>query len=448
MTVALAGALCAGNGATLRLRERDAAAEASLLNRLAQDLLQVTPQVSIDGDDALLLEIGGCLRLFRGLDALLSRVTALCTAQDVTATLALAHTPGAARLFAVHALDTRPLYDDAGHADIPGLRQALAALPVQGLELDPRTEESVMQMGLTTFADIEALPRQALGRRFGKTFTQWLDRLTGVAPDPRMAIAPETFFVRELNFLDGIVHADGLLFPMQRLLGEFSRFLRHRQLATQHLVWRITHSDGSTQEIAINTARPELSPARLLALSRIRLEGVQLPAPAETLRLACRQFIPLADSDAVTNLFGAAGNEDNRDDGIAALIDRLRARLGDRHCRQLAYHDGWRPEAAQRVVSAGAGTAVHPALPPLLPSHLARRPLWLLREPLRVLRQGERLHWRGTLTLLDGPERIDADWWSTPLARDYFVASHDDGVLYWVYHDLLQDDWYVHGVFG
>lgn len=416
------------------------------LARLAQRALRFTPQVAIDGDDTLLLEIGGCLRLFQGLDGLLARVAESFAATGLATRLALATTPGAAGLFARHGTDTRPCFDDDGHADVARLRAQLAALPVDGLGLDPRTEESIMQMGLTRFGDIDALPRQAIGRRFGHAFTRWLDRVSGTLPDPRPAIAPETFFVRELHFLDGIGHTDGLLFPMQRLLEEFGQFLRRRQLSTQHLVWRLRHVDGSTQEIAIHTSRPETAPARFLALARVRLETARLPAPAETLRLACRRFTPLDAHAARRNeLFAEHGGDARRDDGIAALVDRLRARLGDAHCRQLLPLDAWRPEAAQR--GAPAGTLARVPLP-LLPSHLARRPLWLLREPAHAEQQGRQLRWRGTLTLLDGPERIDGEWWATPLARDYFVARHEDGALYWVFHDLAQDAWYVHGVFG
>lgn len=463
MTAATARA----HGDSIVLRERRREVEDALLARLAQDALAFTPQVCRDDTPiadapALLLEIGGCLRLNGGLAPLLSRIDTHFASRGVTAQRAPAHTPGAARLLAAHGIDTTAILDTAAlavmhrdHATTPvarardaataAIRRALAALPVDGLGLDNRTEENLMQMGLATFGDIDALPRAALGRRFGQGFSLWLDRVTGALPDPRRAVQEDTFYVRELNFLDGVTHVDGLAFPMQRLLGDFAQFLRRRQFATQHLVWRFTHVDHSTQDIAINTARPEISPARLMALTRARLESVRLPAPVETLRLACRRFEPLANAGAPASLFVEDGAQARREEDIAGLIDRLRARLGDARCRQLVPVDDWRPEAAASFV---AGNGISRAKLPLLDARHARRPLWLLPEPARILRDGTRLRWRGELRLLDGPERLETGWWSTPLYRDYFVAEDKDGALFWVFHERVRDEWFVHGVFG
>ena len=54
------------------------------------------------------------------------------------------------------------------------------------------------------------------------------------------------------------------------------------------------------------------------------------------------------------------------------------------------------------------------------------------------------------LTLLSGPERIEAGWWdSQHAARDYYVARDDAQALLWIYreHDKLAR-WYVHGIFA
>jgi len=418
---------------------------------IAHDAQQFSPQVSLaggdrdDGQDTVLLEIGGCLRLFHGLDALLSRIDAMLAGHGLDAIdtgRALAHTPEAARLLARAGIDTRALVDDDGRLDLPGIRRALDALPVHALALDPRTEENLVNTGLVRFGELDALPRATLARRFGHAFSHWLDRVTGAAPDLRAPLPPETFFVRELHFLDGIVDRDMLQFPMQRLLGQLGGFLRSRQLATHKLVWRLVLVDGRTRDIPVVTSRPELLPSRLLTLTRVQLESVQLDAPVETLRLACRRFVPLAEREAV--LFPELDAERRRNDEFSALFDRLRARLGDARCRVPVL-----PESAQ--------------LPAPLRVHAARRPLWLLRTPQRAIWQDGHLHWHGELQLLDGPERIDGDWWSSrPVRRDYYTARHlpreidaaglphaeAAGALYWVYRDLADDSWHVHGLFG
>jgi len=489
MSAATAAALCGG----LVLRERRPEQEAQRLAQLAQGALAFTPQVCIDTGEAfarttdapapgkrsprqpapfpdaptLLLEIGGCLRLFRGLAALQRRVQRFLRRERASARLACAHTPLAARLFAVNGVATPHFFTDDGQPDARALHAALGALPVAGLGLDTRTEESLMTMGFRQFSDIAALPRPALGRRFGQEFIGWLDRVTGTREDPRTPVAPETFFVREVNFLDGIVHHEGLAFPMQRLLGEFTRFLRQRQFATQQLTWRLTHVDGSAQEIAIHCTRPETAPAALLALTRVRLEAIRLPAPVETLRLACRQFVPLAAAPAHAGLFPASEAAAN-EAGLDSLVDRLRARLGDAHCREFTAVDSWQPEAAQAVAARAPGglrqgteatrvrVTVKQEHADYLPSHAhlaaagseRARPLWLLREPARVHRDGAQLLWNGRLEIIDGPERIDTGWWAQPVQRDYFVARHEAGTLCWVFHDHARGEWFVQGVFG
>jgi protein ImuB len=483
MSAATAAALCGG----LALRERRPEQEAQRLAQLAQGALAFTPQVCIDAGNAfagtgagsahgkrtpapfpdtptLLLEIGGCLRLFRGLAALQRRVQRFLRRERVSARLACAQTPLAARLFAVNGISTHTFFNDDGQPDASALRAALGALPVAGLGFNPQTESSLMNMGFRQLNDISTLPRPALGRRFGQEFIGWLDRVTGTREDPRTPVAPETFFVREVNFLDGIVHHEGLAFPMQRLLGEFTQFLRQRQFATQQLTWRLTHVDGSAQEIAIHCTRPETAPAALLALTRVRLDATRLPAPVETLRLACRQFVPLAAAPLHTGLFPASEAAAN-EAALDSLVDRLRARLGEAHCREFTAVDSWQPEAAQTVADLRQGSeatrvrvTVKQEHADYLPTHAhlattasaseRARPLWLLREPARVHRDGAQLLWNGRLEIIDGPERIDTGWWAQPVQRDYFVARHEAGTLCWVFHDHARGEWFVQGVFG
>jgi protein ImuB len=60
----------------------------------------------------------------------------------------------------------------------------------------------------------------------------------------------------------------------------------------------------------------------------------------------------------------------------------------------------------------------------------------------------------GGLTMLDGPERIEAGWWDDALAaRDYFIAKNDGQMLLWIYRErpTLGEDvpgWFLHGFFG
>jgi protein ImuB len=58
--------------------------------------------------------------------------------------------------------------------------------------------------------------------------------------------------------------------------------------------------------------------------------------------------------------------------------------------------------------------------------------------------------YEGRLTLLAGPERIEAGWWDGhDVTRDYFVASNPDEALLWIYRERdAGGRWFLHGFFA
>jgi protein ImuB len=81
--------------------------------------------------------------------------------------------------------------------------------------------------------------------------------------------------------------------------------------------------------------------------------------------------------------------------------------------------------------------------------HLASlRPTWLFEVPIEIQERQQGLYWRGYLTLLCGPERLQGNWWNSPSARDYFLAQRNDDVRLWVFRDLHKKQWYVQGIYG
>jgi protein ImuB len=82
----------------------------------------------------------------------------------------------------------------------------------------------------------------------------------------------------------------------------------------------------------------------------------------------------------------------------------------------------------------------------------------LLAEPLKLTVHQQHPHYQGPLTLLAGPQRLEAGWWGGgDLAlRDYFVARGSLAVLLWIYRERLgrvdtahmSANWYLHGIFA
>ena len=89
-------------------------------------------------------------------------------------------------------------------------------------------------------------------------------------------------------------------------------------------------------------------------------------------------------------------------------------------------------------------------------------PTWLLATPQPLSVQRHRPLYQGPLTLLAGPQRIEAAWWepdatgtaAAPAAlRDYFVARSAQAGLLWIYRERLaqagsEPGWFLHGLFA
>ena len=111
-----------GLAPALAVFERDAAREAAALASLACWAGRFTPTVSLVVPDALLLEIGGCLRLFGGAEAIVAAVEAGCREQSYSLTWAAAPTP-------LGALWLARAGQAAIHVETNAMQAALADLP-------------------------------------------------------------------------------------------------------------------------------------------------------------------------------------------------------------------------------------------------------------------------------------------------------------------------------
>jgi protein ImuB len=426
-----ARALCA----ELRLLERTPVLEAAALQALADWAYRFTSQLALQPPDSLLLELGASLRLFGGLAPLLATVESDLAVRRYTHRSGLAPTPLAASLFAqVHPCSSHALPAGCAPGDHAAFRARLEELPI-GLLQAPERQQLIMQrMGFTRIGELLALPRAALGRRFGKAVLAHLQRLCGELPDPRPAHRPREYFASNLQFLDPVPERTMLLFPMRRLLGELVQFLDHRQSFCQRLEWRLQPVRGTERVLPVSCSIEHNRDSALLELTRLALEQLQFAEAVASLALTCREFAPVQGRTA--DLFD--GESLDIIDAERRLLDRLRLRFGPERCHGLQLADAHLPEQAW-----GIRESPGPACPTW-----AERPFWLLREPAAIVHRSGGLDWNGRLELLGGPERIEHGWWAEPQSRDYFIARHEGGALCWVYRERNGRRWFVQGVFG
>jgi protein ImuB len=231
---------------------------------------------------------------------------------------------------------------------------------------------------------------------------------------------------RRLNFLEPVDALQGLLFPLRRLLQEFEGYLRGRDSAIQRLEMVLRHRDGSGTTLQLVTSAPQREALRLFALLREKLERTDLLQPVTGLVLQAQEFV--APQITQGDFFDDAAS---RNDKGAALLDKLRSRLGADAVRHLGLRDDHRPENAWCIASDGKA-------PPVSES-FADRPLWLLPPtPISGLPQ-----------LLGTPERIEAGWWAgEDSSRDYYLARSPEGARWWLFREAATNCWYLQGLWA
>jgi protein ImuB len=416
--------LCAG----LSVQLRDRARERQALDGLALWAYQFSSGISFE-PSLLLLEVGASLRLFGGLPALLETLQRELEQIGYGAQHALAPTPTAAGLLA---------------RNLPGcqisseqqLRGAVGELPLSRLTRDRNARNLMRHIGLDSIADALALPRPELARRVGPQLSGLLDRLLGLAPDPRPPWQPPRYFKQTIELLGEIEYATALVFPAHRLMVALCGFLRGQGGGAQNLQWRLSHRDHPDTGFAQGLLDPSRDPDHMLEVFRERIESLQLPAPVLAVGLRVEEW--LAFEERNLTLLDAPARADQ------ALLERLGNRLGG-HCvrglRCLADH---RPERAWRLCDPGeAGDLLTGS-----PQQGQPQPPWLLPQPRPLPEHQGQPQYGGALRLENLPQRIEAGWWDGfDVTRDYFVAHSPAGERLWVFRDRRRGGWYLHGLF-
>ncbi len=389
-----------------------------------------TSFVSIEAPNALLLEIQGSLRLLGPAQRLSDAIDACWRQLGVPAQSAVAPSTLGALWLA-----------RAGRAalieDLALLAGALGRLPLATTGWDAARLRTLRSMGVTTVGEALRLPRAGLARRFGPEMVFDLDAALGRCSAPRRAFVRLERFRERCDLeaeIDSVVLLDHALAAM---VGRCAAFLIRRQVGVQRLELRLQHRTAPLTRVTLGFAGVTADERRLREVLTQRLTRLELVAPVRRIELLSGRLQPL--SAASLQLLTGSGAAQGRDTA-ALLVERLRARLGERAVYGVSAIAEHRPEAAWRRVQqlrlAAASAAGGVSLPvPRLP-----RPVWLLDAPRPLARPWD---------LEQGPERIESGWWDgKDVRRDYYVMRQSCGIRLWVFQERQSGDWYLHGVFS
>ncbi|RKF39132.1 DNA polymerase Y family protein [Paraburkholderia fungorum] len=331
----------------LKMLAADVTRETQAFEAMALALLTYTPKVSLAHAHTLLLEVGSGLRLFGGLRALLSQVSATVAEFGYTARIACAPTAWGAWLLA------------QAHADRQGRRwhviketslaRVLDRLSVSLLPVALAHREALTHVGCSTLADLRQLPRSGVVRRFGSGILDLMAQAYGTRPDPRESFRAPASFHAQLELPSRVDNADALLFAARRLIVQLAGWLSAHHAALSAYTLLLEHELASrhapkTSNLKVAWALPSRDAEHLIWLLREKLNQTVLAAPVIELKLVADQISECAGrSDTLFPMPESDG------DSIARLLERLSARLGPENVLQMSVQDDPRPERAMRV---------------------------------------------------------------------------------------------------
>lgn len=209
----------------------------------------------------LLLEIGGCRRLFGGVAAIVEAALAGCAAQDYSVAWAAAPTPLGACWLA-----------QAGRGEIceplAVMQAVLADLPCAVPGWPAEVRDRLASFGLARLGDLRALPAAGLRRRIGNGPLDDMLRAWGEIPDPQQPfVFPETF-AQDIELPARVEHAEALAFAGQRLFATLAGWLHGRQLLARVCRLQLTHDDGSRSVLTLRLAEPAADEGRFAFAAR------------------------------------------------------------------------------------------------------------------------------------------------------------------------------------
>jgi protein ImuB len=432
------------------LFERDPEREQADLHAVAMTLLQYTPEVALADEHVILMGVGASLRLFGGVRALCRRICADVRTLGFSMSSSCAPTARGAWLLAKHAGKRSRVLK------LHTLEKRLDPLPAFLIPPTRKFADWLEGLGCNTISHLRALPRPGLQRRCGRDLLDVLDAAYGLSPEMYEWFEPPETFRAQIELFDRVEKADQLLVAAHRLVLQMLGWLCARQLAVRSVTLAMVHERGREARpnsiITITLADPTWEDTHLVRLLKERLGRHRLDAFVIGLALEAADVVPMEPPSESLFPDPRSTEKDQQ-----ALFDLLAARLGTENVLKPLPKADYRPEVANAWVP--VSTAVREAelqasMPPLnaeLP-----RPTWLLATPIPLLVRQHKPWYSSPLTMVSRPERIEAGWWSTAQARDYFVAeSESGGALYWVYRErTLSSDgepeprWFLHGLFG
>jgi protein ImuB len=412
-------------------------ADGQFVQTLARWAGKYCPWVGVD-DDGLTLDVTGSTHLFGGEAGMLEDIHARLDRAGLSHRTGLASTRGAAWALSRFG---------GGHAPDGLVLPHIGHLPVAALRIGDDVCNALQRLGVRTIAELAALPRITLARRFGADLLMRLDQALGEQPEPvSPRIAPPSFAVR-MTLPEPIGLTRDVTAGLERLLVRVCDTLTDQQKGARRLHFTARRVDQASVDVEVRLARPMRDAARIARLFERGIEGLDAGYGIDQIRLEATEVEHLPFRQ-ITH------HGENEGDSMADLITRLGTRVGLENITRHLPADSNIPEKSFTLAYAAysepvvSGWHVSPPRPLIL---FPPEPIAGYRPDPPKRFQWRRMSFRTAQSI--GPERIAPEWWlDNPDwrggLRDYWRVYTFEGRRLWLFFTPQNPGWFVQGEFA
>lgn len=343
-------------------------------------------------------------------------------------------------------------------------RLALASLPIDALRLLPMTSEQLQRLGIDQIRQLLELPRAGLATRLGSDLLHRLDQALGTQNETIASYQAPRQWTTQWHAEHPTERRDAIEQIVEHLVHRLVEMLAAQQQGALQTRCRLSYqvetfaaqaqSPAQHLDLVTNLFQPTTCADHLWHLLRVQLDATRVPGPLTEIKLTATATTGIKVRQ--TTLWDESPHSDARP--LADLIDRLSNRLGANVVGKVRLCAEALPEQAYTVVPL-AGPQANRARSKRNVSTLSpgQRPLQLLRSPLAIrvdchddgapqaLCIDQQFH---LVQSFGGPERIETHWWRGPcIQRDYYRTLCQTGGRFWIYQDLANRSWFLHGFF-
>lgn len=446
------------------------------LFRLALRALAVSPLVALDTDlrkaflqgalldiapeySGFMLDISGTERLHRGEELLAQRIFNALRARGIRGRIGIAPTIGCA--WAHSRYGASPLTIVPNNA----VRDSLSPLPIASLRFDTAIITALAELGLHQIEALLRLPLKEIGLRFGVQTLRRIHQALGTVDEHFEALAPEPEYSARRTFEIPIEHLAAAQEISLQLLRELLTQLNLYGLKAGSFLISFTtqtiHGDKQAHHKEISLQSASNATASILCIVAPVIESFKIPGGIISIVVTARAVQQQIDEQQQIFESPYAREMQRHSE---EFLNTLTARLGAEQVRQVTMRESYIPERSFTYVPITTA-----AKQIAIPSGIPARPPQIFVQPERISavallpdRPPARIEWRGaTYKILSGrgPERIAPEWWNnlaTPsthrdsssrnATRDYFTLQDHTGRWLWVYRNLHDLQWWIHGI--